>query len=91
MERVGEHTVPAGPLAVRWLGYRLPEFRAGAEAVAAVSDALRRSRAGDAWDRSQADSCGAPAHGGARAGASARSGGTSGVSLGMPSLPVRAG
>ena len=36
MERVGEHPVPAGPLAVRWLGYRLPEFRAGAEAVAEV-------------------------------------------------------
>ena len=30
MERVGEHPVPAGPLAVRWLGYRLPAFRAGA-------------------------------------------------------------
>ena len=36
MERVGEHPIPAGPLAVRWLGYRLPEFRAGAEAVAEV-------------------------------------------------------
>ena len=42
---------------------------------------LRRSRAGDAWDRSQADSCGAPAP--------AAAGGKSGVSLGMPSLPVR--
>ena len=31
MERVGEHPVPAGPLAVRWLAYDLPEFRAGAE------------------------------------------------------------
>jgi tRNA-2-methylthio-N6-dimethylallyladenosine synthase len=42
---------------------------------------LRRSRAGDAWDRSQADSCGvpAPSDGAPRA-----------VSLGMPSLPVRA-
>ena len=28
--------IPAGPLAVRWLGYRLPEFRAGAEAIAEV-------------------------------------------------------
>ena len=36
MDRVGEHPVPAGPLAVRWLGYRLPDFRAGAEAVAEV-------------------------------------------------------
>jgi tRNA-2-methylthio-N6-dimethylallyladenosine synthase len=42
---------------------------------------LRRSRAGDAWDRSQADSCGVPAPGAAK--------GKTGVSLGMPSLPVR--
>jgi tRNA-2-methylthio-N6-dimethylallyladenosine synthase len=41
---------------------------------------LRRSRAGDAWDRSQADSCGAPTPGDTASGA---------VSLGMPSLPVR--
>jgi hypothetical protein len=32
MERVGEHMVPAGPLAVRWLAYDVPELRAGAEA-----------------------------------------------------------
>jgi hypothetical protein len=36
MQRVGEHPVPAGPLAVRWLGYRLPELRAGAEATVEV-------------------------------------------------------
>ena len=42
---------------------------------------LRRSRAGDAWDRSQADSCGVPAPG--------TSGGKTGVSLGMPALPIR--
>ncbi|MDI3240767.1 tRNA (N6-isopentenyl adenosine(37)-C2)-methylthiotransferase MiaB [Arthrobacter sp. AL08] len=49
---------------------------------ATVADfSLRRSRAGDAWDRSQADSCGAPAP--------ASSAGTKGVSLGMPALPVR--
>jgi len=36
VERVGEHPVPVGPLAVRWLGYRLPAFRAGAESVAEV-------------------------------------------------------
>ena len=29
MERVGEHPVPAGPLAVRWLGYEIEEQRAG--------------------------------------------------------------
>ncbi|CEA07683.1 (Dimethylallyl)adenosine tRNA methylthiotransferase MiaB [Arthrobacter saudimassiliensis] len=41
---------------------------------------LRRSRAGDAWDRAQADSCGVPAPG---------TGSGKGVSLGMPTLPVR--
>jgi hypothetical protein len=30
VERVGEHPVPAGPLAVRWLAYELPRLRAGA-------------------------------------------------------------
>jgi hypothetical protein len=30
MERAGEHAVPAGPLAVRWLAFDLPHFRAGA-------------------------------------------------------------
>jgi len=29
MERVGEHPVPAGPLAVRWRAYELPRLRAG--------------------------------------------------------------
>jgi hypothetical protein len=29
MERVGEHPVPAGPLAVRWLAYELPALKAG--------------------------------------------------------------
>ena len=49
---------------------------------------LRRSRAGDAWDRSQAESCGVPA---APASASAANGaGRLSVSLGMPTLPVRA-
>ena len=42
---------------------------------------LRRSRAGDAWDRSQAESCGVPAPG--------PTGGKTGVSLGMPALPPR--
>ena len=37
---------------------------------------VRRSRAGDAWDRSQAESCGTGT-------------GTTGVSLGMPALPAR--
>jgi hypothetical protein len=37
MERVGEHPVPAGPLAVRWLAYELPAIRAGATGSALVS------------------------------------------------------
>jgi hypothetical protein len=36
MERVGEHPVPAGPLAVRWLGYELPVLRAGTEGAVEV-------------------------------------------------------
>ncbi len=49
----------------------------------AAEYSVRRSRAGDAWDRSQADSCGAPVPGGGPGTAGA------GVSLGMPSLPPR--
>lgn len=49
--------------------------------------ALRRSRAGDAWDRSQADSCGAPVPG--PGGGQGTGAGRTGVSLGMPALPVR--
>lgn len=37
MERVGEHPIPAGPLAVRWLAYDLPELRAGAESTVEVT------------------------------------------------------
>ncbi|MDQ3671302.1 MAG: hypothetical protein M3364_02525 [Actinomycetota bacterium] len=36
MERVGEHAVPVGPLAVRWLAYELEEARAGVEGRARV-------------------------------------------------------
>ena len=59
-------------------------FHLIADPASAEDYSLRRSRAGDAWDRSQADSCGAPPPGG-QAGAP----GNAGVSLGMPSLPVR--
>jgi hypothetical protein len=37
MERVGEHPVPAGPIAVRWLAYELPELRAGTVAPGRVA------------------------------------------------------
>src|SRR6185436_1489222 len=36
MERVGEHPVPAGPLAVRWRGYELSEQRAGVTTSARI-------------------------------------------------------
>jgi hypothetical protein len=36
MERVGEHAVPVGPLAVRWLAYEIPEQRAGVTTRARV-------------------------------------------------------
>jgi tRNA-2-methylthio-N6-dimethylallyladenosine synthase len=60
-------------------------FHLVADPASAADYALRRSRAGDAWDRSLADSCGAPAPG-SGIGASGSKGG---VSLGMPALPVR--
>ncbi len=37
MEPVGEHPVPVGPLAVRWLAYELPAFRAGTTGIGRVS------------------------------------------------------
>jgi hypothetical protein len=48
MERVGEHPVPAGPLAVRWLAYELGEARAGTP----VEARLRLENAGTAPWRS---------------------------------------
>jgi hypothetical protein len=49
MERVGEHPVPVGPLAVRWLAYELDEPRAGVTAKARV----RLENAGSAPWRSR--------------------------------------
>jgi tRNA-2-methylthio-N6-dimethylallyladenosine synthase len=57
-------------------------FHLIADPDTAVDYSVRRSRAGDAWDRSQAESCGVPAAG-------AASGAKAAVSLGMPVLPVR--
>src|SRR5688500_19497793 len=51
MDAVGEHPVPAGPLAVRWLAYGLPELRAGTSGTAR----LRLENAGSATWRSRAD------------------------------------
>jgi hypothetical protein len=49
MERVGEHPVPVGPLAVRWIAYELEEQRAGVETRARV----RLENAGSAPWRSR--------------------------------------
>lgn len=49
MERVGEHSVPAGPLAARWLAYELGEARAGVP----VQARLRLENAGSAPWRSR--------------------------------------
>ncbi len=49
MERVGEHPVPMGPLAVRWIAYELDEARAGVAGRAK----LRLENAGSAPWRSR--------------------------------------
>jgi len=49
MDAAGEHPVPAGPLAVRWLAYALPELRAGMSGTARV----RLENAGTATWRSR--------------------------------------
>jgi hypothetical protein len=49
MERVGEHPVPAGPLAVRWVAYEFPEQRAGV----ATRARIRLENAGTAPWRSR--------------------------------------
>jgi hypothetical protein len=49
MERVGEHPIPAGPLAVRWQAYQLTEQRAGVTTTARV----RLENAGSAPWRSR--------------------------------------
>ena len=59
-------------------------FHLVADPATAADFRLRRSRAGDAWDRAQAESCGVPAPGSGQA-----AGKKVAVSLGMPSLPVR--
>ncbi|MBG6217477.1 tRNA-2-methylthio-N6-dimethylallyladenosine synthase [Arthrobacter sp. CAN_A6] len=61
---------------------RAAPFHLIADPASPAEYSVRRSRAGDAWDRAQADSCAAPSTGAGGAG-------TRGVSLGMPTLPVR--
>ncbi|ERK70314.1 hypothetical protein N136_03351, partial [Leifsonia aquatica ATCC 14665] len=45
---------------------------------------VRRTQAGDAWDRAEAESCAVPAHG-----SGAAAGGAGPVSLGLPTLRNR--
>lgn len=52
MERVGEHFVPAGPLAPRWLAWELDDPRAGVTSIATIvaenaGSATWRSRGGE--------------------------------------------
>ncbi|WP_150306673.1 tRNA (N6-isopentenyl adenosine(37)-C2)-methylthiotransferase MiaB [Planctomonas psychrotolerans] len=49
---------------------------------------VRRTRAGDAWDRAQAESCGVPSPGAGSASAGDGTGGPVRVSLGLPTLRV---
>ena len=56
-------------------------FHLIADSVDGAPLRIRRTIAGDAWDRLEAESCGVPSHGGA-------SGGTGSVSLGLPTLRV---
>ncbi|RDV44469.1 tRNA (N6-isopentenyl adenosine(37)-C2)-methylthiotransferase MiaB [Leifsonia sp. ku-ls] len=54
-----------------------------ADAVDGAPLRVRRTRAGDAWDRAEAESCAVPAHGAGTASAGSR------VSLGLPTLRTR--
>lgn len=60
-------------------------FHLIADSVDDAPLAIRRTRAGDAWDRQQAESCGVPAAPGASGAAGA---GAGRVSLGLPSIRV---
>jgi tRNA-2-methylthio-N6-dimethylallyladenosine synthase len=60
-------------------------FHLLADPIEGTSLRIRRTRAGDAWDRAQADSCGVPA----APGSAPSAGGP--VSLGLPSLRLRGG
>ena len=51
VQRIGEHHVPTGPLAVRWLAHALPELRAGTRVTARI----RLENAGSAAWRSHGE------------------------------------
>ncbi len=61
-------------------------FHLVADPEGGANYSVRRSSAGDAWDRSQADSCGAPSPG--QAGQAGSDGLRRAVALGMPALPA---
>ncbi len=60
---------------------RAAPFYLVADAVTGGPLRIRRTRAGDAWDRAQAESCGVPASG-------TDAGAPRAVSLGLPSLRI---
>jgi tRNA-2-methylthio-N6-dimethylallyladenosine synthase len=74
-----------GDVATVRVTYGAPHHLVADAALSGGPYAVRRTRAGDAWDRRQADSCGVPA-GPAAAGTSAAAGGQGAVSLGLPVL-----
>jgi tRNA-2-methylthio-N6-dimethylallyladenosine synthase len=61
-------------------------FHLIADSATGAPLSIRRTRAGDAWDRAQSDSCAVPAPAGA-----ALASGSGPVSLGLPSLRLRSG
>jgi tRNA-2-methylthio-N6-dimethylallyladenosine synthase len=63
-------------------------FHLIADSVDGAPLRIRRTRAGDAWDRAQSDSCAVPAPAGTTGGAGS---GAGPVSLGLPSLRLRSG
>ncbi|MHA7177116.1 tRNA (N6-isopentenyl adenosine(37)-C2)-methylthiotransferase MiaB [Arthrobacter sp. Sr24] len=87
-QRLVHFSVPEGAQAPR-PGDLVSVTITGAAAFHLVADPdladyqLRRSRAGDAWDLAQAESCGVPAAAGTSDAVRPK------VSLGMPTLPVR--
>ena len=72
MERVGEHPVPVGPLAVRWVAYELAEQRAGVATRARGSGSRTQARRRGA--RAAGRACSWPTTGSTRSGT--RSSGT---------------
>ena len=79
---VGSETPRPGDVATVTVTHAAP-FHLLADSPDGAPLRIRRTRAGDAWDRSQAESCGVPAPAG--------DGGPRAVSLGLPTLRIATG